>query len=75
MSSFLKTCLQQWKWFAGFVCLTVIAAILFLLMVAPKFERTASVLIKDENGSGGLLSSITIPDARGGEPYGTRHKV
>ena len=56
MSSFLKTCLQQWKWFAGFVCLTVIAAILFLLMVAPKFERTASVLIKDENGSGGLLS-------------------
>jgi len=58
MSSFLKTCLQQWKWFAGFVCLTVIAAILFLLMVAPKFERTASVLIKDENGSGGLLSSM-----------------
>ena len=27
-------------------------------MVAPKFERTASVLIKDENGSGGLLSSM-----------------
>ena len=27
-------------------------------MIAPKFERTASVLIKDENGSGGLLSSM-----------------
>ena len=58
MSSFLKTCIQQWKWFVGTVCLTIISAILFLLMVVPKYERTASVLVKDENGGGGLLSSM-----------------
>ena len=56
--SFLKTCLQQWKWFVGTICLTVICAILFLLVVAPKYERSAALLIKDENGGGGLLSSM-----------------
>ena len=56
--SFLKTCLQQWKWFVGTICLTVICAILFLLVVAPKYERSAAILIKDENGGGGLLSSM-----------------
>ena len=35
----------------------VLIAIMFLLMVAPKYERTASILIKDEN-SGGMLSSM-----------------
>ena len=58
MKSFLKTCIQQWKWFVGTACLTVIGAILFLLVVVPKYERTATVLIKDENGGGGLLSSM-----------------
>lgn len=58
MSSFLKTCIQQWKWFVGTACLTVIGAILFLLVVVPKYERTATVLVKDENGGGGLLSSM-----------------
>jgi uncharacterized protein involved in exopolysaccharide biosynthesis len=56
--SFLKTCLQQWKWFVGTICLTVICAILFILVVAPKYERSAAILIKDENGGGGLLSSM-----------------
>ena len=58
MSSFLKTCIQQWKWFVGTACLTIIGAILFLLVVVPKYERTATVLVKDENGGGGLLSSM-----------------
>ena len=58
MSSFLKTCIQHWKWFVGTICLTIICAILFLLMVVPQYERTASVLVKDENGGGGLLSSM-----------------
>jgi len=58
MSSFLKTCIQHWKWFVGTICLTTICAILFLLMAVPQYERTASVLVKDENGGGGLLSSM-----------------
>lgn len=40
------------------VCVMMAGAILFLLMAAPKYERSATVLIKDENGSGGLLSSM-----------------
>ena len=58
MNSFLKTCLRQWKWFVGTACFTVICALLFLLIVAPKYERTATILVKDENGGGGLLSSM-----------------
>ena len=58
MNTYLKDCRKQWKWFAATVCLCVVLAILFLLIVVPKYERTASVLVKDENGGGGLLSSM-----------------
>ena len=40
------------------VATTLVIAILFLLVYAPRYERTATILIKDENGGGGLLSSI-----------------
>ena len=58
MSSILKTCIQQWKWFVGTASLTIMGVILFLLVVVPQYERTATVLVKDENGGGGLLSSM-----------------
>ena len=58
MNIFLKTCLKLWKWFAGVICLSMACAVLFLLTTAPRYERSASILIKDENGSGGLLSSM-----------------
>ena len=58
MNTYLKDCRKQLKWFAATVCLCVVLAILFLLIVVPKYERTASVLVKDENGGGGLLSSM-----------------
>ena len=44
--------------FAATLTTALIAAILFLLMFAPRYERSATVLIKDENGGGGLLSSM-----------------
>ncbi|MBP5713831.1 MAG: hypothetical protein J6X07_03930 [Prevotella sp.] len=59
MKTFLLDCIKQWKWFAGTACTCVVLAILFLLIVVPKYERSASVLVKDENGTGGLLSSMT----------------
>ena len=59
MKTFLRDCIKQWKWFAGTVCICVALAILFLLIAVPKYERSASVLVKDENGGGGLLSSMT----------------
>jgi uncharacterized protein involved in exopolysaccharide biosynthesis len=58
-AQYLKTCRKKWKWFAISTCATVLIAILFLLMVAPRYERSATILIKDESGAGGLLSSMT----------------
>ena len=55
---FIKICLKKWRWFAASVATMLVLAILFLLVVAPRYERTATVLIKDENGSGGLISSM-----------------
>ena len=55
---FIKICLKKWRWFAASVATMQVLAILFLLVVAPRYERTATVLIKDENGSGGLISSM-----------------
>ena len=55
---YLKICIQKWKWFAGCVVTMLVLAILFLQIVPPRYEREATVLIKDETGGGGLLSSM-----------------
>ena len=56
--NFITECKKRWKWFVTATVTTLLLAILFLLMVAPQYERSATILIKDENGSGGLLSSM-----------------
>jgi len=56
--SFLRTCIAHWRWFAASVATTLVIGILFLMVYAPRYERTATILIKDENGGSGLLSSI-----------------
>ena len=58
LKSYINECKKHWRWFAATLTTTLIAAILFLLMFAPRYERSATVLIKDENGGGGLLSSM-----------------
>lgn len=59
LKSYINECKKHWRWFAATLATALIAAILFLLMFAPRYERSATVLIKDENGGGGLLSSMT----------------
>ena len=54
---FLRICVKKWRWFVASVATMIVLAIVFLLVVPPKYERTASILIKDEN-SGGLMSSM-----------------
>jgi len=56
--NFIRICLDKWRWFVASVVCALILGVLFLMVVPPRFERTASVLIKDENGGGGLLSSM-----------------
>ena len=58
MNTYLKDCKKKWKLFAATVCTCLVLGILFLLIATPKYERSASVLVKDENGGGGLLSSM-----------------
>ena len=59
LKTYINECKKHWRWFAATLATALIAAILFLLMFAPRYERSATVLIKDENGGGGLLSSMT----------------
>ena len=56
--SLIKTCIEHWRWFVASVATTLVIGILFLLVYAPRYERTATILIKDETGGSGLLSSI-----------------
>ena len=54
----LDECRNHWIGCAIFFVCTIAVAILFLLIVTPKYERDAEVLIKDEdNSSNSLLSS------------------
>ncbi len=56
--NFIRICLEKWRWFAASIVCALALGVLFLLVVPPRYERTASVLVKDENGGGGLLSSM-----------------
>ncbi len=58
LQQYINECKKHWRWFAATLTTALIAAILFLLLFAPRYERSATVLIKDENGGGGLLSSM-----------------
>ena len=58
LQQYINECKKHWRWFAATLTTALIAAILFLLMFTPRYERSATVLIKDENGGGGLLSSM-----------------
>lgn len=57
--TFIHTCRRQWKRFVCSICCCVAAAIIYLLMAVPQYERSASLLIKDESGTGGILSSMS----------------
>ena len=58
LKSFLHTSRSHWRWYAASVVICLAVAILFLLRAVPQYERSASILVKDENGGGGLLSSM-----------------
>lgn len=55
---FIKICLKKWRWFMASIVTMLVLAIMFLLIVPPRYERQATVLIKDETSGGGLLSSM-----------------
>ena len=56
---YFSECKKHWRWFATTTIAFLLATILFLLTTAPQYERSATVLVKDENGGSGLLSSMS----------------
>lgn len=55
---FLKICCKKWRWFVASVVAMLLLATMFLLVVPPRYEREATILIKDETSGGGLLGSM-----------------
>lgn len=56
---YLNECKKHWRWFATTIIVFLLTTIFFLLTTAPQYERSATVLVKDENGGSGLLSSMS----------------
>ena len=54
VKDFLISCLAQWKWFVLSVIFFVAIGFMYVIRQQPVYSRTMSVLIQDENNSGGL---------------------
>lgn len=51
---FLQACAVKWKWFVISVIVFTGLALLYVMRQQPKYERTMSVLIKDNSSGGGM---------------------
>jgi capsular exopolysaccharide synthesis family protein len=58
LKSFLDKYLVHWKWFALCVCISLIAAFLYLRYTIPQYKATTTILVKDEK-KGGMLSELS----------------
>lgn len=54
MKDFLAQCLDQWKWFLISVIIFCCLGAIFILRQQPVFSRSMAVLIKDQDGGGGM---------------------
>ncbi|WP_028903845.1 Wzz/FepE/Etk N-terminal domain-containing protein [Prevotella sp. P6B4] len=59
LQQYLYECKRHWRWFVASTTATILIAILFLLTTVSQYERSATILVKDENGGSGLLSSMS----------------
>ena len=59
IQTYIIECKKRWRWFAYTTTAFLLAIIFFLFTTAPQYERIATVLVKDENGGSGLLSSMS----------------
>lgn len=58
LQDFFKLCLSQWRWFVFSVAAALALAMLYLAMAAPKFSRTASLLIKEDDNTSSISSQL-----------------
>ncbi len=58
IDSFIKACLAKWKWFVTSVVTLLLLAIAYIVVTPPKYTKEAQVLIKEDNGIGGIMSQL-----------------
>lgn len=51
---FLNACLAKWKWFVISVVLITGLGVVYVYTRQPKYQRSMSILIKDQEGGGGV---------------------
>ena len=58
IESFIKDCLNKWKWFATSVTVVLLLAIAYLIVTPPKYTKSAQVLVKDDSAMGALMGQL-----------------
>ena len=58
IESFIKACLDKWKWFATSVTVVLLLAIAYLIVTPPKYTKSAQVLVKDDSAMGALMGQL-----------------
>lgn len=56
VKDFIFLCLDKWKWFVLSAFIFVALTVLYLLATEPRYERTASIMIKEEDQTSSMLS-------------------
>lgn len=51
---FLQACLEKWKWFVISILFFTLAGVVYVYRQQPQFLRSMQVLIKDQDGGGGV---------------------
>ena len=58
IESYIKACLDKWKWFATSVIVVMLLAIAYLIVAQPKYTKSAQVLVKDDSAMGALMGQL-----------------
>ena len=58
IESFIKACLNKWKWFATSVTVIMLLAIAYLVVTQPKYTKSAQILVKDDSAMGALMGQL-----------------
>ena len=58
IESFIKACLNKWKWFATSVTVIMLLAIAYLVVAQPKYTKSAQILVKDDSAMGALMGQL-----------------
>lgn len=62
LKSIVAFAVSKWYWFVISLAVTMSAAVVYLMMTAPEYTRTASLLIKNEDKNGTAGTSIDMSE-------------